>query len=415
MSGRVHVLGAGLAGLAAAMTLSKAGRDVIVHEAANRAGGRCRSYHDPVLDRVIDNGNHLMMSANQHVLAYLKEVGARSRVEVTEPAAYPFVDVTTGERWTVRPNAGRIPWWIMSPSRSVKGARLRDWLQGARLLTAGPDRTVADCLSVDTTLWRRFWEPLTVGALNCAPDEGAASLLAEVYRRTFARGEASARPVFVKQSLADALIDPAIALLENRGVQFRFRSRARRIDRTGEHITGFETTRETVVLETDDCIVMALPSWSVAELLPEVSPPEGARMILNLHFLLGEKPDLPPVTGLTGSVAQWLFIKDEIASVTVSNADAFAEAPAEEIASRIWPEIAMALGTPDMPEPASRVVKEKRATLLQTPANEGRRPRATTQWRNLFLAGDWTATGLPATIEGAIQSGRVAADRLLKA
>lgn len=412
MTGQVHVLGAGLAGLAAALTLSKAGRRVVIHESANRAGGRCRSYHDPVLDRVIDNGNHLMMSANDAVFDYLAECGSRSRVEVTEPAAYPFVDVGSGERWTVRPNAGRIPWWILSPSRTVKGARLRDWLQGGKLLTAGPDRTVADCLSRDTMLWRRFWEPLTVGALNCSPDEGAASLLAEVYRRTFAKGETASRPVFVKQSLADALIDPAIALLENRGVQFRFRSRVRRIATTDDRVTGFETTRETVELDADDDVIMALPAWSAAELLPEIEPPEGARMILNLHYLLDAKPGLPPVTGLTGSVAQWLFIKGEIASVTVSNADAFAETPAEEISARIWPEIAIALGTPDAPEPPCRVVKEKRATFLETPDNEKRRPGSVTRWQNLFLAGDWTATGLPATIEGAIQSGRVAATAL---
>jgi squalene-associated FAD-dependent desaturase len=414
MKGRIHVLGAGLAGLAAALTLSKAGREVTIHEAANHAGGRCRSYHDPVLDRVIDNGNHLMMSANDHVFAYLKEVGARARVTVTDPAAYPFVDVTTGERWTVRPNAGRVPWWLLVPSRTVKGARWRDWLQGTGLLSAGPDRTVADCLSQDTMLWRRFWEPLTVGALNCAPDEGAASLLAEVYRRTFAKGEAASRPTFVKQSLADALIEPAIALLENRRVKFHFRGRVRRIDRTDDRITGFETMRETVILEDNDRIVMALPSWSVADLLPQISPPVGARMILNLHFKLAAQPDLPPVTGLTGSIAQWLFIKGEIASVTVSAADAFAETPAEDIARRIWPEIAVALGIPGAPEPPCRVVKEKRATFLETPANEARRPGPVTQWQNLFLAGDWTATGLPATIEGAIQSGRKAAETLDK-
>ena len=409
------MLGAGLAGLAAALTLSKSGRKVIIHEAANRAGGRCRSYHDPVLDRVIDNGNHLMMSANAHVFDYLTEVGARSCVAVTEPAAYPFVDVTTGERWTVRPNAGRIPWWTLAPSRTVKGARLLHWLQGVRLLTAGPDKTVADCLSQDTVLWRRFWEPLTVGALNCTPDEGAASLLAEVYRRTFAKGEAASRPVFVKQSLADALIDPAIALLENRGVQFRFRGRVRRLDGAEGRISGFETTRETVELGGQDFVVMALPSWSVSELLPAIDPPQGARMILNLHYLPESLPTLPAVTGLTGSVAQWLFIKGEIASVTVSNADAFAETPAEEIAARIWPEIATALGTPDAPLPPCRVVKEKRATFLESPVNETRRPTAVTRWQNLFLAGDWTATGLPATIEGAIQSGRMAAGALDRA
>jgi uncharacterized protein with NAD-binding domain and iron-sulfur cluster len=136
-------------------------------------------------------------------------------------------------------------------------------------------------------------------------------------------------------------------------------------------------------------------------------------MILNLHYRLDAAPGLPPVTGLTGSVAQWLFVKGDIASVTVSNADVFADAPADEIAARIWPEIAVALGSPGASQPVCRVVKEKRATFLETPANEKRRPGPETEWRNLVLAGDWTATGLPATIEGAVQSGRVAAQQLL--
>ncbi|WP_416898196.1 MAG: hydroxysqualene dehydroxylase HpnE [Minwuia sp.] len=412
MTETVHVLGAGLAGLAAALSLSKDGRKVVIHEAARQAGGRCRSYHDAVLDRVIDNGNHLMMSANDHVFGFLKETGSVSRVAVSEPAAYPFCDVETGERWTLRPNRGRIGWWILDSRRNVKGARLRDYLQAWRLLTAGPDRTVADCLSTDTVLWRRFWEPLTVAALNIAPDEGAARLLAEVYRRTFAKGEAAARPVHVRGSLADSLIDPARALLERRGVEFCFRARVRSLDLADGRIAGFETTRETVTLGNLDAIVMALPSWSVAELLPEIAPPEGARMILNLHYLLDAKPELAPVTGLTGSIAQWLFIRGPVASVTVSAADAFAETASEEIAARIWPEIAVALGTPGAPQPPCRVVKEKRATFAETPANEARRPGPVTRWRNLVLAGDWTATGLPATIEGAIQSGRVAARAL---
>lgn len=413
MTGTVHVLGAGLAGLAAALSLSKAGRRVVIHEAARQAGGRCRSYHDAVLDREIDNGNHLMMSANDAVFGFLDECGSRARMGVIEPAAYPFVDVTTGERWTVRPNRGPVPWWILTPGRTVKGARLRDFLQGWRLLTAGPEKTVADCLTPGTVLWNRFWEPLTVGALNCAPEEGAATLLAEVYRRTFAKGERASRPVHVKRSLADALIDPALALLEKRGGRFRFGARVRELQRDGARIAGFETTRETVRLGKLDGVVSALPAWAVPELLPEIDAPVGARMILNLHYLPERMPELPPVTGLTGSVAQWLFIKGDIASVTVSAADAFAETAADEIASRIWPEIAVALGTPGAPQPPCRVVKEKRATFLETPANEIRRPGPVTPWTNLTIAGDWTATGLPATIEGAIQSGRVAAKALV--
>lgn len=409
--GRVHVVGAGLAGLAAALSLSAEGRKVTVYEAASRAGGRCRSYHDPFLDRIIDNGNHLMMSANEHVFAMLDETGARDRVEIGAPATYPFVDVTTGERWTLRPNRGRVPWWILKRDRTVKGARLADWLDGRHLLAAGPDATVAGCLKTDTVLWRRFWEPLTIAALNIEPDKGAARLLAEVYRRTFARGEKFARPVFVRRNLAEALIDPALAVLQKRGVEVRYRTRVRQIGCEGARVTGLRAGDDAVEFGPKDAVVLAVPSWIVPDLVPDIPAPSGARMILNLHYRLETPPPagFPAVTGLTGSLAQWLFIKGDIASVTVSAADAFADTPADEIARRIWPEVAVALDRAGAAEPPCRVVKEKRATFAETPENERLRPGAVTRYENLVLAGDWTATGLPATIEGAIQSGRTAA------
>jgi uncharacterized protein with NAD-binding domain and iron-sulfur cluster len=116
--------------------------------------------------------------------------------------------------------------------------------------------------------------------------------------------------------------------------------------------------------------------------------------------------------GLVGSVSQWLFVRGEVASVTVSAADKLAEQPAEEIAETLWKEVAKALELGDKPLPAHRIVKEKRATFAQTPEDVSRRPGPVTAWSNLFLAGDWTNTGLPATLEGAIRSGRIAANRI---
>src|SRR4051812_16428756 len=103
---RVHIIGAGVAGLAAAVRL--AGPSLTVYEAAPRAGGRCRSYHDAQLDRVIDNGNHLLMSGNYAAMAYLAEIGASDRVAGPRDAAFPFVDVATGARWSLRPGRSAI-------------------------------------------------------------------------------------------------------------------------------------------------------------------------------------------------------------------------------------------------------------------------------------------------------------------
>jgi hypothetical protein len=112
--------------------------------------------------------------------------------------------------------------------------------------------------------------------------------------------------------------------------------------------------------------------------------------------------------GLVGGFAHWIFVRDDIVSITISAAREEAQLDAEEIAARCWADVQVALGIKgDLPP--FRVVKEKRATFAQDPASVAKRPGASTSLANLFLAGDWTNTGLPATIEGAIRSGRTAA------
>src|SRR5476651_967849 len=126
MASSVHIVGAGLAGLAAATRLSAAGVKVTLHESANQAGGRCRSYHDPALDMMIDNGNHLVLSGNASALAYLEDIGARDHLIGPPHAAFPFIDLATNERWTLRPNDGLVPWWIFDRRRRVPGTRAID-------------------------------------------------------------------------------------------------------------------------------------------------------------------------------------------------------------------------------------------------------------------------------------------------
>ena len=126
--GTVHVVGAGLAGLSAAVRLVDEGFRVIVHEAAGSAGGRCRSYYDQALGLKIDNGNHLMLSGNSAALDYLDRIGSRSRLQGPPTAVFDFADLKSGERWRLHPNDGRIPWWLLKPNRRVPGAALHEYL-----------------------------------------------------------------------------------------------------------------------------------------------------------------------------------------------------------------------------------------------------------------------------------------------
>lgn len=412
VTGRVHVVGAGLAGLAAALSLSRTGRSVVVHEAAGQAGGRCRSYFDRTLGCRIDNGNHLLLASNQAALDYLAETAAIATLTGPERPAFAFHDLASGRSWSVRPNPGRIAWWILAPGRRVPGSGPLDYLKALRLLVARREATVMDVLGPGL-LMEHLWRPLTVAALNAEPEVAAASLLLAVLRDSLGRGGHWCRPLVVRDGLGESFVDPALATLARRGVTVGFGRRLRAIGLQGDRVAALEFGDGSIALGPSDAMVLAVPPGAAEALLPGLVVPQESSAIVNAHFRLDRPAALPggfPFLGLLGGTAQWLFLRDRIASVTVSGADTLADEPAETLLPRLWRDTAAALGIPDAALPPGRIVKERRATFRQTPAEEARRPPARTAWNNLALAGDWTATGLPATIEGAIRSGRVAAD-----
>ena len=413
---RVHIVGAGIAGLSCAVRLAGRGRAVTLYEAAAQAGGRCRSYFDAKIGRTIDNGNHILLSANEAALSYLDEIGARHTLCVPPRAVFPFVDVRSGERWCMRPNAGPVPWWIFAPGRRIPGTRASSYLAGLRLAFAGPDQTVADLLDPADPLWERFWEPLTVAALNTAPREASARLLWQVVKETFGRGEAACRPFIARDGLGASFVEPALELLGAAGAEVCFNQRLRAIDFEAERAAGLHFAERSVAVEPGEQVVIALPPTVAGALLPGLEAPADSRPIVNGHIRLPAPPRLAPgmsedrpFLGLVGGAAQWLFLRGDVVSLTVSAAAELAERPSEEIAERFWADTAVALDLDPDQRPPIRIVKERRATFAQTPQALRRRAPARTKWRNLVLAGDWTDTGFPATIESAVRSGRAAA------
>jgi hydroxysqualene dehydroxylase len=409
MNGTVHIIGAGLAGLSAAVRLTAAGRRVVVHEATAFAGGRCRSYHDASVGMTIDNGNHLLLSGNRAALDYLRSIGAEDRLVGPAKAEFVFADLAAGQRWTLRINDGPVPLWIFDPRRRVPGTRALDYLPLARLLFAPAGKSVGEVIACKGTLYDRLVEPLLLAALNIDAPLGAARLAGAIVRETLVVGGRACRPLIAREGLGTTLIEPALACLHGRGVTVRIEHQLRALRSSATAVEALDFGDETVTLAADDAAILAVPPYVAASLLPGLVVPTEFRAIVNAHFRVEPPAAQPAILGVLNGTVQWLFAFPGRLSVTISAGDRLIDTPREVLARAIWGEVARLTGLPAA-LPPWQIVRERRATFAATPAQDKKRPGAATQWRNLALAGDWTDTGLPATIEGAIRSGNRAAD-----
>jgi squalene-associated FAD-dependent desaturase len=405
---RVHVIGAGMAGLSAATALAAQGVSVVLYEAAKWGGGRCRSYDDAVLGCRIDNGNHLLLSGNGSTMAYLARIGAADTLVGPDKPLFPFIDLVSGAGWTLRLNRGVTPWWVLRKAWRVPDTKARDYLALRRLQRAGPDDLVAGLLGDLGPLYQRLLEPLSIAALNTKPDVAAAAPLAAVVAESIARGGAASMPRYPAIGLSESFVDPALAYLRNHGAEFRFGARVAGLTVSGDRVTGLVGPTVDEIVDPNDRVILTTPPWVAADLVPGLVVPNAFESILNLHFRAGIDAGKAGFYGLIGGAAEWVFEKTEVVSVTISAANDRLDVDSETLAAEVWSDLRRGFGLPRT-MPPYRVVREKRATFAATPEQLRRRPVAATRLRNLRLAGDYTATGLPSTIEGAIRSGETAA------
>jgi len=412
MPNTVHIVGAGISGLAAAVRLANANFKVHVHEATQQAGGRCRSYFDAATNLTIDNGNHLLLSGNHHAVAYARSIGTEAGLVGPKRAQFPFVDLATGRRWQLDLGNGRLPLWVFDPSRRVPDTGLFDYMALMPLIWAKQSTRVGDTIPCQGTLYQRLVQPLLLAALNVDPPEGSAGLAGAVVRETLLAGGNACRPLIARDGLSAVLVEPAIRLLQGKGASIQFGHELREFAMSATHVSELKFGGDTIAVGPDDAVVMAVPPRPAAGLLPGLKTPSQFRAIVNAHFRFDPPAGMPPILGVVGGLVEWLFAFPQRLSITISNADRLVDLPREELAQTIWADICKAGGVQG-PLPPWQIVRERRATFEATPEQNAQRPGAPTRWKNLFLAGDWTDTGLPATIEGSVRSGNRAADLVL--
>ena len=409
-----HIIGAGISGLSAAVRLANANYKVNVYEATQQAGGRCRSYFDAATNLTIDNGNHLLLSGNRHALAYARSIGSEAGLVGPKRAQFPFVDLKTGKRWQLDLGDGRLPLWLFDAARRVPDTGVRDYLALAPLIWSSPQRLVGDAIPCEGVLYRRLVQPLLLAALNIDPPHGSAGLAGAIVRETLLAGGQACRPLIARDGLSAVLVDPAIKLLQERGAAIAYGRELRGFDNAGDRVSKLSYGEEAVSLAASDVVVLAVPPRAAASLLPGLKTPTQFHAIVNAHFRHDPPQGQPPILGVVGGLVEWLFAFPQRLSITISGADRLVDKPREELAQAIWRDICQAAGiTAEMPP--WQIVRERRATFAATPEQNALRPGAVTGLKNLFLAGDWTDTGLPATIEGSVRSGDRAADLVLSA
>lgn len=438
----IVVVGAGFAGLSAAVRLVEQGRAVVVVEATSKGGGRSRSFQDPRSGFELDNGQHLMMGCYRETLAFLRTLGTDREIEFQRNLAIDMVK-PGGDRIRMRCPALPAPLHLAAGLLSMRGLGVFSKAAALRLglLLRGEIDRPDDNETCDAWLTRlgqpqgiraAFWDPLIWGTLNDDPLVASAAMLVAVLERAFMGTRDASRLGVSRVPLSRLYVDAALCYLRERGADIRLAQPLRQIEcddrgvsavvlRSGERIE----TRTVVTALPPQPLLDALPTS--ARRHPVFTDVAALRMspIVNIWAVV-DRPLFPDTSflGLIGSPLHWLFDRSRIErldepgrvllSATISGARAMVDDRPESLVSLFETEMRRYFPREPFRILASKVVKEKKATISHAVGTYQRRPPTVSPVQGLYLAGDWVRTGLPATIESACQSGHDAAAAILE-
>ena len=411
MNETIHIIGGGLAGLSSAINLIEKNKKIILYEASSLFGGRCRSYNEKDFNSEIDNGNHLIIKAYKNTFDYLKKIDASNELISNEKTFYPFVDLKELKTWNVKPHSFIIPWWIFLNSSRPPDITFIDFIKSFKIFFAKKNQTVSNFLKKKSKIYQRFWKPFTIAVLNTHPDEASARLLRKVIIKTSFFSNDPLRPFTVKNSLNDTFVKPAIKKILSKGGVVKANARLKKIIFKNNSVEKIVFNEKTKILGKNDSIILAVTPNVISKILPRVVTPKKTNCILNIHFQLNEEnkkiilPGNSFFIGVVGGISDWIFKKKDILSITISAANHLNKFSNKKISKIVWNDVKKTFNLDANKIPKYKIIREKMATFVQSPEEIYKKPKIQTQYKNLYLVGDWIDTGLPATIEGAITSG----------
>jgi hydroxysqualene dehydroxylase len=429
----VAVIGAGVAGLAAASALAEAGRAVVVLEARGELGGRATAFRDRETGELVDNGQHVLFGCYHETFRFLRRIGAEANLRVQPALEVPYLDLDARRsvlrcpRWPSPFHllGGVFGWDALSLSQKMMALRIAPGLRGTASRVKETRATVADFLT-----WRGqrgrirewLWEPLAIAALNEAPGEAAAGPFVEVLARMFSGARTNSSIALPTTPLHEMYAIPARRYIESRGGQVRVNALAR-LTIAGNRVAGVDVRGEPVAATT---VIAAVPWFALGTLVTgdtgmlrdtlACAAAMRSRSIVTVNLWYDRAVMDDEFVGLPGRQMQWVFDKRRVfgesashLSLVASGADALAAQDTATLVAMAAREVAGAIpGARDARLVRGTVVREKRATFSVAPGQPAR-PGVTTAVDGLFLAGDWIDTGLPATIESAALAGHRAA------
>lgn len=428
MSPDVVVVGAGFAGLSAAVRLAQAGARVIVVEERRRLGGRATGFLDAASGEVVDNGQHAIFGCYHETFAFLETIGAAADVRLEDRLEIEIVDrhgVASRLRAAALPPplhlvGGLMRWRALGLFDRLAALRVGASLRGRVTAASLAQMTVTDWLIAHgqtARLREVLWEPLAIAALNQSPDVAAAGPFVEVISRMFGGSRRDSAVGLPLKPLDRWFAEPAKAWLEAKGHTLRQGAPARLLAEGGRAI-GVDVRGDRLLA---GAVVSAVPWFAFAQFaqdvdsLAEISGAASrmaASPIVTVNLWLDRTVTRTPFVGLPGRSFQWVFDKGRLAgdawshlSLVSSGADAIVGLSNDALIELARAELMEALPMArDAAVRRATAVREKRASFSLAPGQPSR-PSPITPLDGLVLAGDWTDTGLPATIEGAVLSG----------
>lgn len=437
---KVAIIGAGLAGISAAVELAGKGLELSIFEQKESPGGRAYSIYDHVAEEWIDNGKHLMMTAYNRFLEVARILGSRHLLEVQMALSVNFRDVS-GTQFIL--DSSKFPGQLgmVAGIMNFKGATVASRISCITLaskiklgITNPGNMTTREFLEKNNQsedIIRNFWEPIIVACMNTSVEKASARLFVEILNRAFFGGAKNSRLIFPKTTLSSLFSNFNSYMSEHR-VKLFYNHKVNEIVYENEIMTGIITSDH--VFHKFDAIICALTPDRIIKILPD------NWMKLNFFNSLKEIKFSPIVSSyfwfdtptpsinfsaLLGSNAQWVFNHRDfysandykfpaLLSAVTSAADELSLHSIKDIANILYNDLA--IHYPELNKIKllhSRAIVERHATFLATPENESARLENTTPIKGFYLAGDYTATNLPGTLEGAAISGEQAANCLL--